>query len=88
MNALPETVSHVLMNCDRYDALRTTTWDSREHIPRTFREFLVDPKQARRSAHFMVGTGLLRVPSPADPSASGDTVGEDTDTILPVRPVL
>ena len=84
----PETVSHVLMNCDRYDALRTTTWDGREHIPRTFREFLVDPKQARRSAHFMVGTGLLRVPSPADLSASGDTVGEDTDTILPVRPVL
>ncbi|KAN0066897.1 hypothetical protein V8E54_001530 [Elaphomyces granulatus] len=43
---------------------------------------------ARRSTIFMVGTGLLRVPSPADPSASGDTVGEDTDTALPVRPIL
>ena len=82
----PETVSHVLMNCDRYDALRTTTWDGREHIPRNLREFLADPKQARRSASFMVGTGLLRAPSPADPSASGDAVGEDTEPILPVRP--
>jgi hypothetical protein len=43
---------------------------------------------ARRSAIFMVGTRHLRAPSPADPSASGDTVEEDTDTALPVRPVL
>ena len=82
----PETVSHVLMNCDRYDALRTTTWDGREYIPRNLGEFLADPKQARRSASFMVGTGLLRAPSPADPSASGDAVGEDTEPISPVRP--
>ena len=81
-------VSHVLMNCDKHDALRTTTWDGREHIPRNLREFLAVPKQARLSASFMVGTGLLRAPSPADPSASGDAAGEDTDTIPPVRPVL
>jgi hypothetical protein len=68
--------------------LRTTTWDGREHIPRSLREFLADPKQTRRSASFMVGTGRLRAPSPADPSASGDAVGEGTDTISPVRPIL
>jgi ribonuclease HI len=84
----PETVSHVLMNCGKHDALRTTTWDGREHIPRSLREFLADPKQTRRSASFMVGTGRLRAPSPADPSASGDAVGEGTDTISPVRPIL
>jgi hypothetical protein len=42
---------------------------------KTYREFLAEPTQAHRSAIFMVGTGLLRAPSPADPSASGDCGG-------------
>ena len=44
--------------------------------------------QVQYSTSFLVGTGLLRAPSPADPSASGDTAGEDTDTASPVRPGL
>jgi len=45
------------------------------NVPRDLKGFLVDQRQVRRSAIFMVGTGLLRVPSSADsgvPAASGE----------------
>jgi ribonuclease HI len=71
--AAPQTVEHILMECNLFDNLRTTTWNGREHIPRRLTEFLGEQEQARRSAMFMVGTRLLRAPSPADSSASGDT---------------
>jgi hypothetical protein len=71
----PQTVAHVLMDCPRHDALREETWGGRENVPRDLKGFLVDQRQVRRSAMFMVGTGLLRAPSSADsgvPAASGE----------------
>jgi len=71
----PQTVAHVLMDCPRYDALREETWEGRENVPRDLKGFFVDQRQVRRSAIFMVGTGLLRAPSSADsgvPAASGE----------------
>ena len=62
------------MDCPRYDALREETWEERENVPRVLKGFLADQRQVRRSAIFMVGTGLLRAPSSADsgvPAASG-----------------
>ena len=79
----PQTVEHELRHCDRHDALRATTWDGREHIPRRFKGFLAVPENARRSASFMVGTGLLRALSPANSSGPGDTERESTDTVHP-----
>lgn len=69
----PQTVAHVLMDCRRFDALRMETWEGRENIPRDLEGFLADQRQVRRSAMFMVETGLLRAPSSADsgvPAAS------------------
>jgi hypothetical protein len=71
----PQTVAHVLMDCPRYDALKEETWEGRENVPRDLKEFLMDQRQVRRSAIFMVGTGLLRARSSADsgvPAASGE----------------
>ena len=59
----PQTVAHVLMDCRDFDLLRVKTWEGRENIPRNLEGFLADQRQVRRSAIFMVETGLLRAPS-------------------------
>src|ERR1700723_971415 len=61
----PQTVAHVLMDCMDFDALRVRTWEGRENIPNNLEGFLADQRQVRRSAIFMVETGLLRAPSSA-----------------------
>jgi len=78
----PQTVAHVLMPEIR--RAEGGTWEGRENVPRDLKEFLVDQRQVRRSAIFMVGTGLLRAPSSADsgvPAASG---GESQNPITSV----
>jgi len=59
----PQTVAHVLMDCRDFELLRVETWEGRENIPRNLEGFLVDQRQVRRSAMFMVETGLSRAPS-------------------------
>jgi hypothetical protein len=59
----PQTVAHVLMDCWDFDELRVKTWEGRENIPGNLEGFLADKRQVRRSAMFMVETGLLRAPS-------------------------
>jgi ribonuclease HI len=83
----PQTVAHVLMDCERFDALRAKTFGGRENIPSSLEAFLADQRQVRRSAIFMVETGLLRAPSSAD-SGVPAALEEEPQTPLTSVPTL
>ncbi|KAI9036867.1 uncharacterized protein KD926_001255 [Aspergillus affinis] len=55
-----ETITHVLLHCTRYDALRRQLWgsDYTSH-PQHTRDALTDPKYAPRTAKFLLATGRL-----------------------------
>jgi hypothetical protein len=56
----PQTIKHVLMECQEYDALRIRTWTGDgAGIPRTLNAFLTDPKRVKKTTQFVLNTGLI-----------------------------
>lgn len=58
----PQSIRHVLMNYSALDKLRHTVWSSNtpgNGIPTTLATFLTDMKHVRRTAQFVLQTGLI-----------------------------
>ena len=56
----PQTIKHILMECQEYDALGIRTWTGEgAGIPRTLNAFLTDPKRVKKTTQFVLNTGLI-----------------------------
>jgi hypothetical protein len=58
----PQSIRHVLINCSALNELQRTIWSSEDPgsgIPTTLAAFLTDRKHMRKTAQFILQTGLI-----------------------------
>lgn len=70
-----ETISHVPLDCSRWNELREEVWGPKQ--PSDLTKVLSEPKLARKADIFMIHTGLLGqfaavAPPPVEDSEDGD----------------